>query len=406
MFQASKDFIELKVNILLKSFTKLAKKNDTCPDLWNCDCFTIFVPNKSMFIKHILYKSWQMKILHLIYSFFIGGAESLLIDIANGQARLGHDVTVMIVNDGIDEALVAKFVPDVKVERMNRRQGDKPLLMMARLNWFIFKMKPDIIHAHHHKFCRLVQVRKSHLLLTVHDINTAMIYAARSNMVAITEAVKTDVLQRVPTARITTILNGIDTTAVVHRAPVDSQGNFRLVQVANLLPHKKGQDLAIRALGELHRRGVDDVDITFIGGGDASELKRMAQEEGVAERVHFAGLRDRRYVYQHLADFDAMCHPSRYEGFGLTVAEGMAAGLPLILTRHDGPWEVADNGRLCTDFEKDNVVSLAEAILKVKDNYVDAQRLAKEGLDYVKRYDISRTVNYYENFYRSLLADK
>ncbi len=361
MFQASKDFIELKVNILLKSFTKLAKKNDTCPDLWNCDCFTIFVPNKSMFIKHILYKSWQMKILHLIYSFFIGGAESLLIDIANGQARL---------------------------------------------NWFIFKMKPDIIHAHHHKFCRLVQVRKSHLLLTVHDINTAMIYAARSNMVAITEAVKTDVLQRVPTARITTILNGIDTTAVVRRAPVDSQGNFRLVQVANLLPHKKGQDLAIRALGELHRRGVDDVDITFIGGGDASELKRMAQEEGVAERVHFAGLRDRRYVYQHLADFDAMCHPSRYEGFGLTVAEGMAAGLPLILTRHDGPWEVADNGRLCTDFEKDNVVSLAEAILKVKDNYVDAQRLAKEGLDYVKRYDISRTVNYYENFYRSLLADK
>lgn len=330
----------------------------------------------------------------------------MLVDIANGQAQLGHDVTVMIVNRNINEALVAKFVPEVRVVRMNRRQGDKPLLMMACLNWFIFKLRPDIIHVHHHKFCRLVQVRKSHLLFTVHDINTDMVYASRSNMVAITDAVKADVLQRVPTAKITTILNGIDTSAVVRRAPIDSKGNFRLVQVANLFPHKKGQDLAIRALGELHRRGVDDVEITFIGGGDDSELKRIAQEQGVAARVHFAGQRDRRYVYDHLADFDAMCHPSRFEGFGLTVAEGMAAGLPLILTRHDGPWEVADNGRLCIDFEKDNVVSLADAILKVKDNYADAQCVAKEGLDYVKRYDISRTVNDYENFYRSLLSDK
>lgn len=148
------------------------------------------------------------------------------------------------------------------------------------------------------------------------------------------------------------------------------------------------------------------MEITFIGGGDDSGLRKLAEEKGIADRVVFAGLRDRGYIYSHLADYDAMCHPSRSEGFGLTVAEGMAAGLPLIVTRHDGPWEVADGGRLCADFEKDNVGSLADAIVKVKDNYAEFQSVADEGLEYVKRYDIGRTIADYENFYHTLLSVK
>lgn len=344
-----------------------------------------------------------LKILHCIYSMTVGGAETMLVDIANVQASLGHKVTILIVNDIVDEQLLAKLRPDINIIRMNRRQGDRPLVMMARLNMLIMKMKPDIIHAHHHKFCRLVQVRKCRLVFTVHDVNTEMKYARESRMVAITDTVREDVLKRVPKADIATIFNGIRTGDILSRQSSPFTGSLKIIQVANLLPHKKGQDLLIKALAILGNRGIENVDVSFIGGGDSKELQKLADSLGVAGRVHFLGSRDRSYIYSTLSDYDAMCHPSRYEGFGLTVAEGMAAGLPLILTRGDGPWEVADGGRLCLSAENGDADSLADAIETLMADYPAALARAQEAREYVMRYDISRTVDNYIDYYRRII---
>ncbi len=345
----------------------------------------------------------RLNILHCIYSMTVGGAETMLVDIANVQLRLGHKVTILIVNDIVDERLVTKLSPGINVVRMNRRQGDKPLVMMARLNMLILKLRPDIIHAHHHKFCRLVQIRKNRLVFTVHDVNTEMKYAHSSRMVAITDTVREDVARRVQDADITTILNGIRTSDIVGRSSDSFNGTLKIIQVANLLPYKKGQDLLIEALGIFRARGVENIEVDFIGAGDSADLQKLADSRGVAGRVHFLGARDRDYIYTNLCRYDAMCHPSRYEGFGLTVAEGMAAGLPLILTRGDGPWEVADKGRLCLSAENDDANSLADAIESLMKNYPEALARASEAREYVRRYDITRTVDNYIDYYRRII---
>lgn len=344
-----------------------------------------------------------LHILHCIYSMDVGGAETMLVDIANGQVAAGHRVTVLVVNDIANESLLAQFVPAVEIIRMRRKQGDKPLLMMARLNLFILRLRPDVIHAHHHKFCRLVLARKNRLVLTVHCLDTEMIYASRSHMVAITDTVRDDVRNRVPRADITTIFNGLRTGDITRRPDRGLPATLRIVQVGNLLYDVKGQDLLIEALGVLGRRGIKSVEVTFIGRGDSAPLVNLAERLGVADRVHFAGPQDRAYIYAHLSDFDAMCHPSRSEGFGLTVAEGMAAGLPLILTEHDGPWEVADNGRLCLSGTNGNAESFADAIEKLMADYPEALRRADEAARYVERFDIAHTVAAYIDYYRRRL---
>lgn len=345
-----------------------------------------------------------MKILHLIYSFEVGGAETMLVDIMNGQAARGHEVVLLIVNSGVNESLISTLDPKVKVVRMNRREGSAPLLMMARLNLLLLRLKPDIIHGHHHKFGRLVQFRRGHLLLTIHDMNQSMKYCSGSRMVAITEAVAADILSRVPSADVTTILNGIRTSDIVLRADGVPGKPFCTVQVARLMAEKKGQDVLIRALGELKRRGRSDFDATFIGiGDDETMLRELAEKEGVADSVHFAGLRSRDYIYSHLAEFDAMVHPSRYEGFGLTVAEGMAARLPLIVTEGDGPWEVCDRGRLCESVAVSDHKGLADALVRVADGYPRYAERACEAKTYVKRFDIATTVDNYLNYYSSML---
>ena len=336
----------------------------------------------------------------------VGGAETMLVDIANGQVACGHRVSILVINDIENKDLMAKFDPRIKISSFHRKEGDKPLLLMLKLNMLVLLRRPDMVHIHNHKLCALIRVRRRrHLLFTVHDVHMPLLYARGTNMAAITDAVRNDVLKRVPKAKIRTVLNGIRIADIIRRIAGEPTGVVKLVQVARLAYEKKGQDVLIKAVGLLHRRGIDNVEVTFIGGGyDEHYLRDLAHSEGIDECVKFAGMRDRNYIYNHLCDFDAMCHPSRYEGFGLTVAEGMAAGLPLIVTEGDGPWEVADHGRLCISVPNGDAEALADAIVSLMENRSEAQARAAEALDYVQRFDISRTVEDYERYYREIIG--
>ncbi|MDA8155868.1 MAG: glycosyltransferase [Actinomycetota bacterium] len=47
----------------------------------------------------------------------------------------------------------------------------------------------------------------------------------------------------------------------------------------------------------------------------------------------FLGPMNRARIYENLCNYDLLVHPSRYEGFGLTVLEGIAAGLPALASK-------------------------------------------------------------------------
>jgi glycosyltransferase involved in cell wall biosynthesis len=56
----------------------------------------------------------------------------------------------------------------------------------------------------------------------------------------------------------------------------------------------------------------------------------------VAERVQFVGFKDWSELPKQYATADVLCVPSRYDGWGLVVPEGLAAGLPVIATDQMG----------------------------------------------------------------------
>lgn len=343
-----------------------------------------------------------MKILHINYTMERGGAETMLVDILNEQSRRGHDVHLLVVNDREDAELMAGIAQSVTVHRFRRRQGSNPILLLLRLNAFVLRQKPDAIHLHGHKLPGLLKVMRSKVLLTVHDINTPMRYARGTNMVAISKAVADYIVSVIPTAKPTVIHNGI-LTHTVRRREHHAGSTFHFVQAGRLVSEKKGQDISVAALAKIVDRGYD-ADITFFGSGNCEEqLRRQAEEAGVADRVHFAGALTRKEVYHRLADFDAMCHPSRYEGFGLVVAEGLAAGLPLIVTEHDGPWEVAGRGRYCRSIPCGDVDACAREMAWTIDNHTQALTTAEQGRRHVEEnYSIARMVDQYINYYQTL----
>ena len=64
-------------------------------------------------------------------------------------------------------------------------------------------------------------------------------------------------------------------------------------------------------------------------GGERARLEALAAAEGIADRVEFLGLRDD--VHQLVAEAALFVHPAVWgEAFGLTIAEAMAAGRPVV----------------------------------------------------------------------------
>jgi glycosyltransferase involved in cell wall biosynthesis len=99
---------------------------------------------------------------------------------------------------------------------------------------------------------------------------------------------------------------------------------------------RKGVDLLIAAFGRLARE-VPNVRLRLVGDG---ELRVES------ERVEFVGFRDWDELPQEYATADVLCVPSRYDGWGLVVPEGLASGLPVIATdRMGAALEFVQTGR-------------------------------------------------------------
>ena len=99
---------------------------------------------------------------------------------------------------------------------------------------------------------------------------------------------------------------------------------------------RKGVDLLVAAFARLAQE-FPNVRLRIVGDG---ELRV------VSERVDFVGFRDWQELPREYAAADVLCVPSRYDGWGLVVPEGLASGLPVIATdRMGAALEFVETGR-------------------------------------------------------------
>lgn len=346
-----------------------------------------------------------MKIVHCIWSFNTGGAEAMLVDIANEQAKT-QNVTIIVVNDSYQDNLIDKLSPNVKIIFNHRNPGSRSVGSLIKLNWTLMKLRPDVIHMHNAMLPKVIIPLVSRgLFLTVHALQISLSSVRRGmKLIAISKAVKEDVLSR-GDYDIITIPNGIDVDAIEKRGRHNLNGKMRIVQVGRLDASKKGQDILIDAVSILQKRGVDNIEVDFIGEGmSGMALKEQVERKGITGKVRFLGLRDRTYVYSHLKDYDLMCHPSRYEGFGLTVAEGMAAMLPVLVSDEGGPYEIIEHGKLGTAFKMESAEDCADKLEYIYNHYQEVLGIVPKAYENVRRcYSINRMVKDYLEYYtRSL----
>ncbi len=107
---------------------------------------------------------------------------------------------------------------------------------------------------------------------------------------------------------------------------------------------RKGVDLLAKAFVRVARE-VPHARLKIVGDG---ELRQSLVQtlRPVSERVEFAGFKDWDELPAEYGAADVLCVPSRYDGWGLVVPEGLAAGLPVIGTdRMGAALEFIETGR-------------------------------------------------------------
>lgn len=124
--------------------------------------------------------------------------------------------------------------------------------------------------------------------------------------------------------------------------------------------HQKGLDTVLRALSLW-----PEAQLAVAGreGGATRTLHQLAAELGVDSRVDWLGVR--RDVPELMAQADALVLPSRWEGLGSVLIEGLAVGVPLIASDLPVVREVTDQGKAATLYRVDDAHALAGAMRRV-----------------------------------------
>ena len=111
-------------------------------------------------------------------------------------------------------------------------------------------------------------------------------------------------------------------------------GPVRLLCVATLTP-RKGHALLLQALAELAGLALPAWELHAVGSptrdpATAAALVAQARVSALAGRVHWHGEVDEATLQAHYAAADLLVLPSLHEGYGMVVAEALAAGVPVL----------------------------------------------------------------------------
>jgi len=304
-----------------------------------------------------------MKILHAVLSKGFYGTERYCAELAGEQARSGHDVEILIVDATSDCAREMR-----KVVAQANPVGAGTLRLTALPAWaptalhrvfarrVLRRFRPDIVHTHLNpaarRVGRIAQRRGIPHVATLH-----LSYEPR-------EVGDCDGLICIAQWQRATLDGFGGEVAVVHNwlphSLEDAIIRTKQEQVHGLrqswaadhetfvfgsvgrLVAEKDMPLLVRAFRTAFPKGSEPARLVIVGDGpQRAELDALAAGD---RRIFIAGAQENVAPY-YLA-FDAFASAARFEPFGLSILEAMAAGCPLVLTRTQGPSEFVTDPRV------------------------------------------------------------
>jgi len=372
-----------------------------------------------------------MRIVYMLNSLGIGGAERQALAIADRMARRGHSVAVLLLGSRLED----EWPTELRVIALDiRRTPSSALRGLLKARRFLCEFRPDLLHSHSFHaniFARLLKpfVPSIKVVSTVHNVyqggwQRMLAYrftdclASRTTAVSQAAADRFIRLKAVPARKCSVLSNGIDAAEftpdsgrrLTTRQTMSAESSFIWLAAGRLVNAKDYPNL-LRAFKQV-RVVIPDAQLWIAASpvdaiGPATLDRRsvfvsgFAIESGSMDNVRLLGLR--RDMPALLDAADAFVLSSAWEGMPLVVGEAMAMEKPVVATDAGGtPEMVGDAGIIVRTGEAH---ALAAAMLDVMQRPAETrQALGRSARTRIEsRFNVEARADAWESLYRSIL---
>lgn len=200
-----------------------------------------------------------------------------------------------------------------------------------------------------------------------------------------------------PMRKLQVIFNGIDfdelgrsmISQTFSRCALDIPDCAVVVGMVGRLTKQKAPDMFVRMAAEIAKT-IDNAHFIIVGDGeDRKEVETLAASLGIGDRLHITGWTETPMAYTALMDYAVLL--SRWEGFGLVIAEYMYAKKPVVATAVDAIPDLITHGVNGMLVPVDDYQSAAKEVIHLYSNKDMREEMIKNAYNKtVACYDVNR----------------
>lgn len=339
-----------------------------------------------------------MKILYIITGLGLGGAEKVVCELADKMYERGHEVKIAYLTGEV------KIKPSsTSIEIIYLGLEGLSSLFSASINYYkiIRKFKPDVVHSHMvhaNIFTRLNRIFSPvpRLINSAHSNIEGgklrmLAYRLTHQLSDITTNVSNAAVKEferkkaVPTGKMLAIYNGIDLDQFFRSSVSDrilDENTINFISIGRFHEAKDYPNL-LQAIFQVKEQIEVPFKFYIVGDGDLRpEIEQLICELDLIDSIVLLGARTD--INNLLNQADYLISASKYEGFGLTVAEAMACQVFVIATDSGGTAEIMGDTGILVKPQDSNELSNAimRAILlsnkEIEDNNTRARKRVED----------------------------
>jgi glycosyltransferase involved in cell wall biosynthesis len=338
----------------------------------------------------------RKKLVHIIYSLNVAGAEKVCVNICDKLDESQYDIYIITVYDAIPLAKKIESKENIKIHTLsvasNRKFWYLSLKPFLRFKKLMKQISPDIIHSHlwgigTHLLLGTLSKAKGKRFATIHTsegyyrsnhwysrsvklIEKWVYRLMKFKLVSVSPEVAGMVKEELKVQDSKIICNGVDTEVFQKNDSEARMENYPvLIHIGRFMPAKNHWDI-IKSLPKL-KETYPKFKLLLLGDGVEKNVGNFCMENNLKDNVEFLGIQ--KDVKSFINQADIGLFPSSYEGLPLSLLEMMSCQLPVIISDIPVLKNITRNGA-CAEIVKvhdsnaicDKIVELSEDKIKMK----------------------------------------
>lgn len=354
----------------------------------------------------------KKKILHIIDSLKIGGAEKIVTGIVNGLSEYDH--AIVTFSDGSEFGFENHLHKD-SIINLNCNSRIDYFFAIIKLSNIIHRLNPKVIHSHLFwpTIVSRLAIKKGIPLVSTYY---SMIYDKSNDAQYIPFLLLLDRItyrHRYHTIFISNVVSELVSNAVGIKKNknlvypfIDNKFYFksqnsegvRPIRAVSIGNYRKEKNY-IYIVNALSKFSKEEIILDIYGNGDREYLQKIIRNKGMDNiRLHGNAVD----VVGKLHSADVFIMASAYEGFGIALAEAMASGLNIVISDIDIFREVTQNSAIYFDLKK------YKSLQRIIENAIlDSKTIInkEEMVEISHKYGYNNFLKIMGNKYTSIISD-